>query len=378
MTSAAAAVTTRAPREAEGYIRALDGLRCIAVLIVIWEHAGSGPLIKEFGNHGIGVYGVWLFFVLSGFLITGILLRERDRLIAGRVTLRSALRTFYARRFLRIFPVYYLLLLVLAVVGLVPQFRQDLVWFATYLANWVIAARARFPVATGHLWSLAVEEQFYLIWPLLILIVPAGRLKWWLLGTAFLGVFSRFAIGLVTNSSISVLTPTVSNLDSLAIGALLAWHRHDHADQSRMRVNALRVGLAAALVLILLNCYLSFVVQRGWRIFNLTEALSASLLGAWLIHGALANTEGLGTRILASAPLVYVGKISYGVYLYHYVLIYGMRQWPGLRDVADAIAPQDGTRFFLLTTVITIAVASASWYSFERPLNNLKRHFPYH
>jgi peptidoglycan/LPS O-acetylase OafA/YrhL len=317
---------TRAPGEAEGYITALDGLRCIAVLIVIWEHAGSGPLIDDFGNHGIGVYGVWLFFVLSGFLITGILLRERDRVVAGRISIRSALRTFYARRFLRIFPVYYLLLLVLAIVGLVPEFRRDLIWFATYLANWVIAVRASFPVATGHLWSLAVEEQFYLIWPLLVLVAPGHRLKWWLAGTLLLGIVSRVAIGLVTRSSISVLTPTVSNFDSLAIGALLAWHRHDHPDQVRVRVATLRAGAVIGLGLVLLNCYLSFVVQRGWRVFNLTEALSASLLGVWLVHAASANRTGFLARALELPPLVYIGKISYGVYLYHYVLIYGMRQ----------------------------------------------------
>jgi len=73
-----------------GYIRPLDGLRSVAVLIVIWEHAGAGAFVRGFGNHGIGVYGVWLFFVLSGFLITGILLRERDRMHEGAVTLRGA------------------------------------------------------------------------------------------------------------------------------------------------------------------------------------------------------------------------------------------------------------------------------------------------
>jgi peptidoglycan/LPS O-acetylase OafA/YrhL len=142
----------------------LDGLRCLAVLIVIWSH-WSPKYTSLFGIH-LGFYGVQMFFVLSGFLITGILFDaagdDPSRNIGGFV-----LRQFYIRRFLRIFPLYYAVLVMVVLIN-VDTFRTTWPWHAAYLSNvhfWMVGSRGDFG---GHLWSLSVEEQFYLFWPILM------------------------------------------------------------------------------------------------------------------------------------------------------------------------------------------------------------------
>ena len=146
----------------------LDGLRAIAVLLVVWSHWASG-YIHIFGTH-LGVLGVQLFFVLSGYLISGILIDCSLRDNEGRQRW-FVLRQFYIRRFLRIFPLYYAIL-GLAVYVNVPPFRTTWPWHAAYLSNvhfWLVGSRESYG---GHLWSLSVEEQFYLCWPMLMLFMP--------------------------------------------------------------------------------------------------------------------------------------------------------------------------------------------------------------
>jgi peptidoglycan/LPS O-acetylase OafA/YrhL len=356
------------------YIKPLDGLRCLAVTLVVWQHCHS---LVPFGNEGVGIYGVWLFYALSGFLITGILLRERDRMSSRSLTLRRALGTFYTRRVLRIFPAYYLLLLVLGVTALLPGFAQDIAWYGTYLSNWMMAARGAYPPATGHLWSLAVEEQFYLVWPLLLLLLPRRQLPRLLVGAIVLAVIARSLIQLVIANAVTVATPTISNLDSLGIGALLAWHGHAHPGRSDSRARMLRFALAAGVALILVNLYLSFFVQRGWRIFNVTEALSAALVSVWLINHAALPEAGIAREVLSWRPIAYVGKISYGLYLYHFPLIYAFRNSETLGWVSLRIGATEGFAFFVVVALTSLAIAALSWRFFERPMNSLKRHFPY-
>lgn len=159
--------TAQAPASALSHMKQLDGLRAIAVLSVLYYHFYSNAL-------PFGIMGVRLFFVLSGFLITGILLQCRRLAETGGQSSLFTLRRFYIRRFLRIFPLFYLVLLVSAVINL-QGFRDGLWWHAAYLSNVYFAAGGN-AGATIHFWSLSVEEQFYLIWPWLILYVPRAWL----------------------------------------------------------------------------------------------------------------------------------------------------------------------------------------------------------
>lgn len=343
----------------------LDGLRCFALFIVLWQHAGPG-MNHRFGNLGIGVYGVRLFFVLSAFLITGILLRVRD----GYAATGSALGAFYARRFLRIFPAYYGLLAVLVLFGL-PMAKGDLTAHFLYLSNWRIIQHGDWPEALGHFWSLAVEEQFYLVWPLLIFLVPPKRLPWVFVGAAAMAVLSRATILFMGGKAIAVELPTVSNLDSLAAGALLAWHSHTypHAVADRRRV--LDRGLVVGCCLLILTLGLS-VYGRGLRVFGIEESVSAALIGVWLVDRCARGVTGIPQLVLEWRPIAYIGTISYGVYLFHSPILWALRLTPGSETLFE------GSLFFLiLVTAMSVGVAALSWRFFESPINGLKRHFAY-
>ncbi len=209
------------------YMKQLDGLRAMAVLAVLWTHY----LPEEFWLFGIywGGYGVRLFFVLSGFLITGILLKSRQYIIQGKQCSLFAIRQFYIRRFLRIFPLYYAIL-ALAVLIAMPQVKEAIVWHISYLSNVYFALQGRFYGSAGHLWSLAVEEQFYLLWPWVILFLP----RRWLLPTIiiFIGIapLFRFTSTVVGVNLVAIWVLTPGACDALCLGALLAY-LNSHEDE---------------------------------------------------------------------------------------------------------------------------------------------------
>lgn len=148
-----------------------DGLRAIAVMAVLQRHFWVNLLSVI----DTGVFGVQLFFVLSGFLITGILLDSVSRVRDHGSSIREELKTFYLRRFLRIFPVYYLVLAVTALLG-VPTVTEYFGWHALYLTNFLVIELGKLPNPSGVFWSLAVEEQFNLLWPAIVLLTPRRTL----------------------------------------------------------------------------------------------------------------------------------------------------------------------------------------------------------
>lgn len=304
--------------------------------MVVWSHT-----VRE----GLGNYGVKIFFVLSGFLITGILLRQRDR--GG--PLAGALRTFYVRRSLRIFPVYYVLLAVLVAVN-VPGVRNDLGWHALYLSNWMMAARGVWPTAAGHLWSLSVEEQFYLVWPVLLLAVPTRGLAPALWCAVAVGVLSRLVLPFLTANLVTLNTPTVVSLDALAAGGLLALYR-------RPPRGAVWVGLAVLAVSVTL-----MAVGRGFKLVQLLDPLGITLVALWAVDGCVRGFRGWWGALLAAAPVQWVGRVSYGVYLVHLPVVWALqsRGWSA------------GLALFAATLTVTLALAALSWYALERPMKALK------
>jgi peptidoglycan/LPS O-acetylase OafA/YrhL len=351
----------------------LDALRAFAVLgVLVYHYAPTTKSIAPFG-----VYGVRLFFVLSGFLITGILLRgdtgDRSR----------TLRQFYARRFLRIFPAYYLVLFVAAALA-VPGVRAGLGWHASYLSNyWFIFHDWHPPNYAGHLWSLAVEEQFYIVAPMVVLFAPRRHLPKILLFAAGAAIASR-AGALAAGWNIGTPSvPTVACLDSLGLGALLAVTRSRGLSDSWTRW-----ALSFGVLLLAVSISASQMFNQGFSsnllVFRyaykgmldmqtVTEDTAVALISVWLVAGASRGFRGLAGKVLSSTPLVYLGTISYGVYLYHYFMIWVFRREFGWIRKQH---PNQGVYFLTLTTA-TIAVASISWFAYERPINGLKRYFPY-
>ena len=343
----------------------LDALRAIAVLSVLLTHfAPATRVVAPFAD-----FGVRLFFVLSGFLITGILLRARERERHA-----ETLRQFYARRVLRIFPAFYLVLFATAVLS-VPGIREGFWWFATYLADFffIFVGSVANPNYGTHFWTLAVEEQFYLVAPFVILFAPRRFLKPILISAA--GVAMAYRAGAVAAgwSWDAYTRAPVACLDSLGLGALLAVTRHRGLNDRWTRW-ALALGLPLLSVDLVANSLAEEHVSTNLLDFqHIFQDTAFALVSVWLVAGASRGFRGLAGTALSLTPLVFLGTISYGIYLYHFFAIWGFRAAFGWNR---GQYPNQALYFFALTAA-TIIVATMSWFAFERPINGLKRFFPY-
>ncbi|HMK12967.1 MAG TPA: acyltransferase [Acidimicrobiales bacterium] len=347
--------------------RQLDALRAFAVLAVVACHT-LDPVHQSWSSYGR--YGVQLFFVISGFLITGILIDARRGAALVRQPQRQVLRAFYARRVLRIFPVYYLTLLLCTLIGVVGM-RAQLGWNLLYLSNWQMAIDRSWGGAP-HLWSLAVEEQFYLLWPLVVLLAPRRVLPWAIGAMVATALVTRTLLLHVANvwpDGVWILTPSV--LDSLGLGALLAllWRVSPRVDRIVAWIGALAVGLLACTIGVHLLAPstqdLAAVTDIWW-----------ALLFVWIVHHVARGTHGAMGKVLTWRPILYVGMVSYGVYLFHLLVLPSV--WLLGRDMGvDLPMPAKGVGRFVVVTGFSIALAGLSWTHFERPINEQKHRFPY-
>ena len=306
----------------------LDGLRAIAVLPVIALHFSYLQWVVG------GYLGVDLFFVLSGFLITSLLLAEEA---AGRVSLKA----FYARRALRILPpLAATVLLALALGVATPHGAGAAMLFAANMVD--------NPGLMGlrHTWSLAVEEHFYLLWPPLLLALGRHRMRF--LGWTILAVLCVRVVLLAMR--MEVYTPTYTRADSLAVGCFAALLLA-RPSPPRLGAWAAPVSLAVVLACFLVIPYGDFIMRSyGFTLF--------AVLCAAAIVGALAH-QGLMGRLLRSAPLQYVGTRSYGLYLYHMPWVYALEPYRVEGDMAS-MAWISAAR-----VALTFAVAELSYRTIE-------------
>ena len=355
----------------------LDGIRAFAVALVLGYHFYRP--VREYVH--LGGIGVRVFFVLSGFLITGILLRSRALRDGGQAPAGLALRHFYIRRFLRIFPLYYFALAI-AWLGKVSATREEIVWHATYLSNvrfFLVNAvdRGRWGGGVGHFWSLAVEEQFYLLWPWVILFAPRRWLPGIALGAAAVGPIFRFVVfGITDNDVTSILLPGC--VDSLALGAYLAM---TVVPEYRSHPLVRPIGrMVLWCGILLFAAYLAAEHSGGYRMFRMVSFdLAIALMGVWFVARAAEGMTGPVGKALSFAPVRYLGTISYGIYVYHLLLPSLLPKAAKRLGHPDLLAPLgDQTLAYLaFYTALTIAVAAASWHCFEAPINRLKARFEY-
>ena len=343
-----------------------DGLRALAVLAVWLSHFWPGLL--PFGN------GARFFFILSGFLITSILIDQKSQIkkppdLGGT---GFVLRQFYARRYLRIFPAYYALLLVLLLGS--NEFRESKsIWFhVSFMSNVWFATTGNFmPKILSPLWSLAVQEQFYLFWPLLVLWLPRQHL--WtavsfliILGLAFKGALLAYGV-----NEVAVYTLTPGPFTALGFGALLALVRERPRAQAIIRL----LGVASVLAIIASSSAvrLGALGNAPWMTYFMMDTLYAVALTALLSEVAAGTSEPVNT-FLALAPLRYLGRISLGLYLYHMpVLLLVLK----VCDTFDLPEPSAGPMRLFIVGMVTGPVAAFSWHFLEEPINRLKRFFPY-
>ena len=290
---------------------ALDGLRALSILAVLWHHAWEAPTGWVATERGF--LGVDLFFVISGFLIVTLLLRERDR--RGVISLKN----FYIRRLLRIFPVYYGLLALLVVAFLTvgrhanmrAGFFADLPWALTYTSNWVDLTT--FLAIT---WSLSAEEQFYVVWPPIERFMrPAAMPLLWLL--LLLGQLLHFGFfdGALASWGVSPREPRMlreTGFTPMLLGVLLAHGLHDRQWFNRLapllRWRPLPVFVVAAIVGV---CSLPIADITGW------PRLSLHILMTLLIASTVIREDHVLRAVLRLRVLVEIGVLSYGIYLLH-------------------------------------------------------------
>jgi peptidoglycan/LPS O-acetylase OafA/YrhL len=353
-----------------GYIPQFDGLRGVAILLVLIGHSGFLEALPHAGMLEYTRFGVDLFFVLSGFLITGILLDSKGS--------EHYFRNFYARRALRIWPLYYLLLFVVFAVA--PLFRPSMrataagIWpaFVFYVQNIALVRHDTYPFALGATWSLAVEEQFYLTWPLMVFLLKKRTLAIVSMSLVFLSLSLRL-IGHFHGAPSGFLHQfTLSRLDAIALGTLAAlWLRSANCTLSRWRTRAyqfLVLGVVGVLLARLL-------MHRNSSIVGYTPLAMAfaGLLGMSLVSDSRSSVLG---RALSADWLRYVGKISYGIYLLHYPIFVLWARFIASESFLPSNPLARNLLAFAGQILLAIVAAAISWRLFEQPLLRLKEWFP--
>jgi peptidoglycan/LPS O-acetylase OafA/YrhL len=348
------------------YMPELDGLRAVAILMVVAFH-----LRLPFCS--LGWAGVFLFFVLSGFLITGILLDAKPE--------PNYFRNFYFRRALRIFPIYYLTLAGLVALALgTHKTVLDLGWYLVYFQNYLLGVTSfqpAFPTAFDHSWSLAVEEQFYFLWPLAVWLLSRRALLALSLVLAVGAAIFRYIVASQSGSFTLAFTPLACVVDSLAAGAILAILLRSRLAEkcgNSLGYAALAVGGGGALFIILhngLNCF--WTNWMGAPSLNHLLLSTLAILFSGLILVAL-DPKTFLAFLLRLPPLCHLGRISYGLYMYH---------WPVLL-LLPSVLKKCGVetlplRYWVpLYLAVTYLVALASWQLLEKRVLALKRHFANH
>jgi peptidoglycan/LPS O-acetylase OafA/YrhL len=355
------------------YLKGLDTLRAFAVLFVIFQHWGL-PVPNVPGKHFLqelipnGSFGVTLFFVLSGFLITSTLLEART---CGKTKL-GVIGNFFIRRTLRIFPIYYLTILALAWIGY-PFIRESLGWLLSYTSN-ILVFRNHSWNSFSHTWSLSVEEQFYLIWPWCIVFVAEEYLKYIFIAALLIGLMAVVFVSKIHPDTWGLLL-TPACLAAFGMGGFYAWATRESCSRERfIRVIPLLMPLAIGL-----HLYWSFSADGGH--FNYLSRIVDSVISIWAIHKTVNIRPGwIKTKILENPTLNKIGQISYGMYLYHYAI-----PWFYNRMVVDHFNGNPATHAFFanfyvawfLMLAFVLALSLTSFYLLERPFVNLKKWFGY-
>jgi peptidoglycan/LPS O-acetylase OafA/YrhL len=337
------------------YIPQFDYLRGIAVLVVMLFHGShdvqSFPMARyvEFGWTGVD-----LFFVLSGFLITGILFDTREQ--------KGYFTNFYARRILRIWPLYFALLgvMFIAVPLVAPRWGATAMagakpaWtFVLFIQNLAIPHAITGPLSAT--WSLAIEEQFYFAWPLLIWLLPRKAIQRVAIAIIVCSPLLRLGLTL-SHAHVAMYFNTFTRLDGLAVGSFLAiWLRDaDAKTVKRWALAALPIALTAAI----------FIEQT------------------WIRYSAIAIAAGAIVSLsffltLRNPFVLYTGRISYGLYLLHLATL-GMATKPELRRHYPQAPVLNDLTYLAVGLVLTYGAASLSWFLFESQILRAKKWFSAH
>ncbi len=348
------------------YYQNLDGLRGIAAIMVVIchfflmnsvEHYIGSKAYGQFSK--FGQHGVSLFFVLSGFVITRILINNKSE--------DNYFRQFYWRRFLRIFPLYYLFLFlwywILPLIvhnDILPLHKQIPFYFYFQNFDWLTHVSQEAPGQPYHYWSLAVEEHFYLIWPLVIYITPAKHVSKVIIGMILLVIPIKI---LFLNHGISINKTTFTRFDQILLGALLAYLESNNQlfERSQFFKKLFKILLLVCLPLAV------YVFANKGRFHELKEVVKYNLLGLifFAIIGLviLSKAKAGFNKFLESKVMQYLGTISYGIYVWHAAALLLVDKL-----MLTKIWPLD----FLFTLILTLIMAHCSYFYYEKKILKYK------
>lgn len=367
-------------------VNEIDGLRAIAISLVIAQHCGLAPM---------GWTGVWLFFAISGYVISRNFIHNEYQ----ESSVFSQYKTFMGRRFFRIVPVYVLYILlnvvILLLIGAAESFK-DLPFLLTFTYNWQMIFefwRSEFSwPAFGHLWTLSVEEQFYIFYPLLFLLLSRKNYTYALFALILAGPFIRYFYSIALAGvggdpgwkAFAIYASSFAHFDAFILGCLIANFEKD-LRRNRLIAKALigaaiLIAITYALTYILINRSLGATgidvfrnIVSGVMYGQLREVFCYSVINllscAVLIYAILRKP---GTQMLRWEPVALVGRISYGGYLYHTLIIWFISAY-FVGTVIDSTPIYERIIWFLLAWMTTAAVAYMSFTYFEKPIMEWSR-----
>ena len=342
------------------YYPGLDTLRAIAIILVIFSHWLP---YEHFVNSFLpnGPLGVTLFFVLSGFLITGILLNEKTKLELGQKSISAIFKAFYLKRSLRIFPIYYLTLVAMLLLQ-IPEVKTYFWWHFSYASNILFYLKKSFVNEyVSPLWSLSVEEQFYVFWPFMILFSNKRWLLFWLALSIIIGTTFRMFPENITDKPFSYMQFLMpSCVDCFAIGGLIAYIQRFHLNKLIL-ARKISTSLAFAGMFYFFFAVHMFGENEFVRIvFNRT--IFSMFAVAFILFIITQDIEkSLLAKVVEYDFFVFIGKISYSLYLWHILI-------PHLEFIK-----QDGQRFFTRLIILFI-LSTLSFFLLEKPLLSLKKY----
>ena len=357
----------------------LDGIRGVAIILVLLHNLPEGLPIDFVGGHLFGIVrstgwiGVQLFFVLSGFLITDGLLQAQKS--------SNYYQSFFARRTLRIFPLYYaalaFLLVFLPLIGAQPakisSTAHNQIWYWLYLSNW---AQPLGHSISGlvHFWSLAVEEQFYLVWPFVIRRIWADRLVRVTLAIAALAVVIRATVCLAGANPNMVYEFTVCRMDALALGACIAALLRVEVARTWIARRVPRLYCIAGAILAV-----TFLATRGYAVDELsTQTIGYSAIAVGfaiaILAAVLVEPDARMQRLLRLPALRFMGKYSYGIYVIHLPL-HAFLGGAVVGALGLATLHAGALYYLLILSAMSIAGAVVSYHVLEQPFLRLKKRF---
>ena len=338
----------------------LDALRAVAITVVMLHHYIDPPIL-------LSGFGVTFLFVLSGYFATNTLVRLRERMEAGKTDMSGAVKDFYLRRYLRICPMYFIVLTLTALCN-VEGARDSLPWNALFLSNIQTVVSQEWNGRFSPMWSLSFLEQFYIVWPFVVLVLPRRRLVPVLICMTALGPAWRLLCYWQDYSAINWSVFPLSSCDSVGLGALLAVARLGLVSKAvlpRLLQVALWVGVPAFVLL---------VVAKGMHrppwYTEVAIPFVASLAFVWLAEKASRGIGGPLGSVLNNGVLAHIGRMSYSIFLIH--------------NFTELLLPHvgvmgrilDSNYKWMVLMPITVTLASISWKWIERPIQDLRRRMP--